>query len=74
MNIIKKHLGVVWIAAGLYAAYYLITVLALPKFATGNPEDKIPAIIYCFLVPIISLSLILFGEYSIQDEYQVENM
>lgn len=72
MNAIRKILGVVWIALGLAAGYYLIVSQAIPKFESGKPEDKIPAIIYCFiLTPIIVGGLLVFGYYALSGEYEI---
>ncbi|MGL6022555.1 MAG: DUF6814 family protein [Chitinophagaceae bacterium] len=72
MDKIKKHLGTLWIAMGYYAAYYILDVLAIPKFQTGKGEDIIAAVIYIFLVPIIAISLIVFGECAIEGEFSKE--
>jgi nitric oxide reductase large subunit len=70
MNAIKRVLGVVWIAIGIAAAYFLLIDQAIPKFETGKQEDLIPAIIYTFvLAPIIVGGLGIFGYYSLTGEY-----
>ncbi|MBP6424595.1 MAG: hypothetical protein KA278_02620 [Flavobacterium sp.] len=70
MNAIKKILGIVWLALGLAAGYYLLINQAIPKFETGKQEDLIPAIIYTFvLAPIIVGGLGIFGYYSLTGEY-----
>jgi nitric oxide reductase large subunit len=70
MNAIKRLLGVVWIAIGIAAAYFLLIDQAIPKFETGKQEDLIPAIIYTFvLAPIIVGGLGIFGYYSLTGEY-----
>ena len=70
MNAIKKLLGVVWIALGIAAAYFLLIDQAIPKFESGKQEDLIPAIIYTFvLAPIIVGGLGIFGYYSLTGEY-----
>lgn len=63
MSTLKRILGIVWIALGIAAGYYLLINQAIPKFQSDKSEDLIPAIIYTFvLAPIIvgglSLSLI----------------
>lgn len=72
MDKIKKHLGTLWIVMGYCAAFYVLDVLAIPKFQTGKGEDLIAALIYTFLVPIIAISLIVFGEYAIEGEFSKE--
>jgi nitric oxide reductase large subunit len=70
MNSIKKLLGIVWIAIGVAAGYFLLIDQAIPKFETGKQEDLIPAIIYTFvLAPIIVGGLGIFGYYSLTGEY-----
>lgn len=72
MNQIRKYLGFVWIALGIAAGYYLIVSQAIPKFESGKPEDKIPAIIYAFiLMPIIVGGLLVFGYYAVTGEYDM---
>ena len=73
MNTIRKIMGVFWILLALLAGYYLIVSQAIPKFESGKPEDKIPAIIYAFiLTPIIVFGLIVFGYYALTGEYDLE--
>jgi nitric oxide reductase large subunit len=70
MNAIKRLLGIVWIAIGVAAGYFLLIDQAIPKFETGKQEDLIPAIIYTFvLAPIIVGGLGIFGYYSLTGEY-----
>lgn len=73
MNTIRKVMGIFWIVLALLAGYYLIVSQAIPKFESGKPEDKIPAIIYAFiLTPIIVFGLIIFGYYALSGEYDLE--
>ena len=65
MNILKKFLGVVWIAMALFAGYYLLEEQSLPKFKTGKTEDLIPAIVG---------GLGVFGWYSLQGEYSDDKL
>ena len=72
MNQIKKILGFVWIALAIVAGYYLIVSQAIPKFESPKPEDKIPAIIYAFiLMPIIVGGLCIFLYYALKGEYDL---
>ncbi|MFN3850593.1 MAG: DUF6814 family protein [Spirosomataceae bacterium] len=69
MNAIKKILGVVWIAIGLFAVYYLIVNQAVTLWNKGG-ENIIPAIIYTVvLCPMIAGALGTFGLYCLQGEY-----
>ncbi len=70
MDTIKRILGVVWMALGLAAGYYLIVSQAIPQFSSGRSEDLVPAIIYTFiLMPIITGGLCIFGWYALRGEY-----
>lgn len=69
MNAIKKILGVVWIAIGLFAVYYLIVNQAVTLWNKGG-ENVIPAIIYTVvLCPMIAGAMGTFGLYCLQGEY-----
>lgn len=69
MNNVKRILGVVWIALGAAAVYYLIVNQAIMLWNKGG-ENIIPAIIYTFvLCPIVAGSLGYFGYYSLKGEY-----
>ncbi|MDE3250657.1 MAG: hypothetical protein KGO82_18490 [Bacteroidota bacterium] len=72
MNQLRKYLGLVWIILALIAGYWLIVSQAIPKFESSKPEDKIPAIIYAFiLTPIIVGGLFVFGYYALKGEYDI---
>ncbi|MFM1857501.1 MAG: hypothetical protein RLZ05_561 [Bacteroidota bacterium] len=70
MNKLKRFLGIVWIIIGLAAGYYLLISQAVPKFTSAQAEDRIPAIIYAFiLTPLIVGSFLIFGFYALKGEY-----
>ncbi|MDI9357840.1 MAG: hypothetical protein QM528_02705 [Phycisphaerales bacterium] len=70
MNKIRRLLGYVWIALGLFAGYYLIVYHTIPKLKSGSVEDIIPGIIYLLiLTPVITGGLCLFGYFAIKGEY-----
>lgn len=74
MNTVRRYLGFVWILLALAAGYYLIINQAIPKFLSTKPEDRIPAIIYAFiLTPIIVGGLSIFGYYALKGEYDLED-
>jgi hypothetical protein len=74
MNSFRRFLGLVWILLALAAGYYLIVNQAIPKFTSPRPEDRIPAIIYAFiLTPIIVGGLSIFGYYALKGEYDLDN-
>ena len=68
-------MGLIWILLAIVAGYYLIVSQAIPKFESNKPEDKIPAIIYTFiLMPIIVGGLLIFGYYALKGEYEEKNI
>jgi hypothetical protein len=72
MNAVRKFLGVVWIALGLLVGYFGLTVLGIPKLASGKQEDLVFGIIICFiLLPIVVGGLLIFGRYALQGEYDL---
>jgi hypothetical protein len=74
MNAIKRIAGILWLAVGAAAGYYLLINQAIPKFGTGKPEDLIPALIYSFILcPLIVGSLATFGIYALKGEYDSES-
>jgi hypothetical protein len=70
MDGLKKILGIVWILIALAVAYLGITVMGIPKLASGKQEDLVFGIIILFvLVPIVSGGMAIFGYYSLVGEY-----
>jgi len=70
MNAIKKMLGVVWLALGAYAGYFMLTVLGIPKLSSGKQDDLVFGIIIVFiLMPIVVGGLFRFGTYALQGEF-----
>jgi hypothetical protein len=73
MNSIKKFSGIIWLALGLYAGYFSITSIGLPKFSSGlagNQSDLVFGIIVLFiLTPLIVGSLLTFGYYALNGDY-----
>ena len=72
MNTARKFLGVIWMALGLLVAYFGLTVLGVPKLASGKQEDLVFGIIVCFiLLPIVVGGLLVFGWYAVKGEYEI---
>ena len=73
MNSIKKFSGIIWLALGLYAGFFSITSIGLPKFSSGlagNQSDLVFGIIVLFiLTPLIVGSLLTFGYYALNGDY-----
>ena len=70
MKIIKRILGIVWIAFAILAAYFCIVDFGLPKFSTGKQDDLVFGIIILFiLTPLVVFGLTIFGYYALIGEY-----
>ena len=70
LNTLKRYLGIVWIVLGLIAAYLGVFELGLPKLKSGIPDDIIFGIIMMVIIaPITAFSLITFGRYAFNGEY-----
>ena len=73
MNSIKNFSGIIWLALGLYAGFFSITSIGLPKFSSGlagNQSDLVFGIIVLFiLTPLIVGSLLTFGYYALNGDY-----
>lgn len=72
MNTLRKYFGIVWVLLGLLVGYFGLTVLGVPKLASGKQEDLVFGIIICFiLLPIVVGGLLVFGVYALQGEYDL---
>jgi hypothetical protein len=72
MNLIKKILGIVWLALGFAVGYFGVTILGIPKLTSGKQDDLVFGIIICFiLLPIVVGGLLVFGKYALQGEYDL---
>lgn len=70
MDLLKRTLGLVWLALALAAAYFCIFIFGLPKLETGKQEDLVFGIIILFiLTPLIVLGLGTFGYFALKGEY-----
>lgn len=70
LNRLRRLMGIGWMAVGIMSGYYLLVSQAIPKFQSGQPADKIPALIYAFiLTPLIVGSFLIFGYYALKGEY-----
>lgn len=70
MDLIKKILGIAWLALAAAAAYFCIFIFGVPKLSTGRQEDLVFGIIILFiLTPIIVGGLAVFGYYALAGEY-----
>ena len=72
MNIVRKLLGIVWLALGLAVGYFRLSILGIPKLTSGKQDDLVFGIIICFiLLPIVVGGLLVFGKYALQGEYEL---
>jgi len=70
MNIIKKYLGIIWIALAIVVMYFSIDIFG-GKLSSGKQEDLVFGIIIFFiLLPMIVTGLTIFGWYALTDEYE----
>lgn len=70
LNRLRRFMGIGWMAIGIISGYYLLMSQAIPKFQSSLAADKIPAIIYAFiLTPLIVGSFLIFGFYALKGEY-----
>lgn len=70
MNLLKRFLGLIWLALALAAAYFCIFEFGYPKFVSGKQEDLVFGIIILFvLTPLIVLGLGAFGYFALTGEY-----
>jgi len=66
---IKRLMGVVWIALGLYLAYDRVND-SLVKISSVTLSDNIFGwVMLCVLTPIVAFSLVAFGYLSIMGDY-----
>jgi MFS family permease len=69
-NKTKNLMGIVWMVLGLAAAYFGVFELGIPKITAGNQDDLIFGIIVmCFITPVATIGLLIFGKYTLQGEY-----
>ena len=70
VNKIRRILGIVWILLALFAAYFDVAELGLPKIMSGKQDDLIfGIIIMCVITPLTAIGLFLFGKYAWQGEF-----
>jgi len=75
MDVLKKILGILWLAMAAVLAYLFIFVLGVPKVLSGSQDDLVfGIIILAVLTPIIVIGMALFGYYSLVGEYDDDNM
>jgi hypothetical protein len=70
MNLIKRIAGVLWIIAGPFAIYYLVTT-AISEISK-NPviSTKVQWIVFVSVFIPIAIGMIIFGYYALKGEYE----
>jgi MFS family permease len=70
LNKVKQYGGIIWMLAGMAAAWFGIFKLGIPKLNTGTQDDLIFGIIVLFFItPVASIGMLIFGKYSLQGAY-----
>lgn len=70
MNTIKKYLGIVWMALGPVAIYYMIKTAAAEIAAKPVIDTKIQWAVFIIVFVPIAIGLVIFGWYAFKNEYQ----
>jgi hypothetical protein len=69
MNYIKRIAGIIWIAMGPIAVYYLIKTAASEIAKKPFIDTEIQWSIFVIIFIPIAIGLVLFGYYALKGEY-----
>ena len=69
MNQIKRLAGVIWIALGPVAMYYLIKTAIEEIIKAPVAETKVQWIVFVLVFLPIALGMMIFGYYALKGEY-----
>ena len=69
MDILKKILGILWIALGPLVLYYLIKTGAAEIAKNPSTNTKIQWGVFIGIFVPIGIGLVLFGYYALKGEY-----
>ena len=72
MNLLKKALGIVWIALGPLILYYLIKTGAAEIAKKPVIDTKIQWGVFIGIFIPIAVGIVLFGYYALKGEYDNE--
>ena len=73
LNLIRKWLGLIWIASGILSIWFGIVEVGIPRLLSGRQEDIVFGIILTFIItPSISFAFLTFGRYALRGEYNLE--
>jgi len=73
MNLLKKALGIVWIALGPLILFYLIKTGASEMARKPGIDTKIQWGVFIGIFIPIAVGIVLFGYYALRGEYGAEN-
>lgn len=69
MNAIKKYAGIIWIALGPLAIYYLIKTAAAEIERKPVMDTWIQWGVFTFVAIPIAIGMMIFGYYALRGEY-----
>lgn len=72
MNLLKKALGIVWIALGPLVLFYLIKTGAAEISKKPGIDTKIQWGVFIGVFIPIAVGIVLFGYYALKGEYSSE--
>jgi quinol-cytochrome oxidoreductase complex cytochrome b subunit len=73
MEALRKYLGIVWMLAGVFFAFFLPwKAISTLSSAAATTEDYVFWIVILLIFIPILLGFILFGYYAWQEEYRQE--
>lgn len=73
MNLLKKALGIVWIALGPLILFYLIKTGASEMTKKPGIDTKIQWGVFIGIFIPIAVGIVLFGYYALKGEYGAES-
>lgn len=69
MNLIKRYLGLLWMALAPIAVYYLVKTAAAEISAHPVIDTKIQWGVFVIIFIPIAIGLAIFGYYALKGEY-----
>lgn len=69
MNAIKRYSGIIWMALGPLAIYYLVFTAQAEIARKPQIDTKIQWIVFVLVFIPIALGLVLFGWFALRGQY-----
>ncbi|KIC92186.1 DUF6814 family protein [Flavihumibacter sp. ZG627] len=69
MNLLKRYLGILWVALAPFSMYYLIRTALAEIAAKPVIDTKIQWGVFVIVFFPIAIGLIIFGFYALKGEY-----